>query len=355
MWIEDYNMWRGEWPQGREAGGSLRALDATDRSAEHCSAWGVGGGQGRAMLGAPESGLLHRAGASGARWMFVPILLLALIALAATLRAAPRRTRPLDPVAARMEPDRKILYRTVGDAKLHLHVFLPQGFKESDKRACLFAIHGGGWTGMNSRYFYPFAHRFAQKGMVGISIDYRLANARRGVTVFDCVKDVRSAMRYVKAHAAELGIDPYKIAVCGGSAGGHLASATSLFDKTNHADDDLEVSSEASAMILYYPVIDTSEKGYGQKKIGARWKELSPVDNVRKGLPPTLIFHGTGDTVTPFEGAALFVKRSRALGNEVSVIAHEGGVHGYFIFDLKLFEKAMRQTEAFLAEQGLLE
>lgn len=354
MWIEDYNVWRGEWPQGREAGGSRRALDATDRSAEHCSAWGVVGGQGRAMLGAPKSGLPHRPGASSARRTFVPLILFAMLVLAATVRAAPR-ARPLDPIAAKMEPDRKVLYRTVGGAKLYLHVFLPPGFKESDKRSCLFAIHGGGWTGMNSRYFYPFAHRFAQKGMVGISIDYRLANAKRGVTVFDCVKDVRSAMRYVKAHAAELGIDPEKIAVCGGSAGGHLASATSLFGKVNHADDDLDVSSEAMAMILYYPVIDTSEKGYGQRKIGSRWKELSPVDNVKKGLPPTLIFHGTGDTVTPFDGAALFVKRSRALGNEVSVIAHEGGVHGYFIFDLELFETAMLQTEAFLRERGVLE
>ncbi len=59
--------------------------------------------------------------------------------------------------------------------------------------------------------------------------------------------------------------------------------------------------------------------------------------------------------MTPFEGAALFVKRSRSLDNEVSIIAHEGGVHGYFIFDLKLFEKAMRQTEAFLLERGLME
>lgn len=282
------------------------------------------------------------------------LVLAALFSGAGNVHGA-KRIRPLDPIAAKMEPDRKVLFKTVGDAKLYLHVFLPPGFKPSDKRSCLFTIHGGGWTGMNSRYFYPFAHRFAEKGMVGISIDYRLANAKRGVTVFDCVKDVRSAMRHVKTHAAELGIDADRIAVCGGSAGGHLASATSLFDKVNHAGDDLKVTPAAAAMILYYPVIDTSEKGYGQRKIGDRWQELSPVDNVKKGLPPTLIFHGTGDTVTPFEGAALFVKRSRAVGNDVRMIAHEGGVHGYFIFDLQLFEKAMLQTGAFLKEQGLVE
>ena len=267
---------------------------------------------------------------------------------------AAKRVRPLDPLAAKMEPDRKVLYKQVGDAKLFLHVFLPPGFKDSDRRPCLVAIHGGGWTGMNSRYFYPFADHFAKRGMVGISIDYRLASKRSGVTVFDCVKDVRSAMRFIKLSAADLGVDPDRIAVCGGSAGGHLASATSLFERVNHAGDDLTIAPDAAAMILYYPVIDTSENGYGQKKIGPRWKELSPVDNVKKGLPPTLLLHGTGDTVTPFAGASLFVKRSRAMGNEVRVVAHEGGVHGYFIFDLELFRKAMLQTEAFLKDHDLL-
>ena len=65
-------------------------------------------------------------------------------------------------------------------------------------------------------------------------------------------------------------------------------------------------------MILYYPVIDTSIDGYGNEKIGDRWEELSPVDNVYQS--PTLVLHGTGDTVTPFAGAKRFAcARSRNL------------------------------------------
>ena len=286
------------------------------------------------------------------RWAI--LLVLTALAFAVQNLSAAARTRPLDPIAAKMEPDRKVLYKTVGDRKLYLNIFDPPGFKSTDKRSAYVAIHGGGWTGMTPRYFYPFANHFAKLGMVGISIDYRLANKVAGATVFDCVKDARSAMRYIRKHAAELGIDPQKIVVAGGSAGGHLASATSLFTQVNEASDDLAVSPEAAAMILYYPVIDTSTKGYGQKKIGARWKELSPVDNVRPGLPPTLVLHGTGDKVTPFPGAKLFHERMLAAGNSCQLITHKDGRHGYFIFDLKLFARAMKQTEAFLKEQNLL-
>ena len=280
------------------------------------------------------------------------ILLLAAFSLTASYAAA--QTRPLDPIAAKMEPDRKVLYKTVGDRKLHLNIFDPPSFKSTDKLPAYVAIHGGGWTGMTPRYFYPFADHFAKLGMVGISIDYRLANKARRTTVFDCVKDARSAMRYIRSHASELGIDPDRIVVAGGSAGGHLASSTSLFTKVNETTDDATISPEATAMILYYPVIDTSAKGYGQKKIGDRWRELSPVDNVRPGVPPTLILHGTGDKVTPFPGAKLFHERMIAAGNSSQLITHKDGRHGYFIFDLKLFATAMKQTEAFLKEQKLL-
>ena len=94
------------------------------------------------------------------------------------------------------------------------------------------------------------------------------------MTVFECVKDARAAMRYVRSHAPELGIDPDKIVFNGATAGGHLAAATAMFDGVDHADDDLTLSCRPDAMVLFSPVIDTSAVGYGQAKIGERWKEL---------------------------------------------------------------------------------
>ena len=279
---------------------------------------------------------------------------LLLSVLSVTMTAHAQRKRPLEPIAAKLEPTRKVVYKTVKGRQLHLHVFEPDGHRASDRRPVFLAIHGGGWTGGTPRWFYTFAHHFVEQGMLGISLEYRLMSPQQGTTVFDCVKDGRTAVRYLRAHADELGIDPRRIAVAGGSAGGHIAAGTALFESVDEAGDDTSVSSRPDLLVLYYPVIDTSDKGYGQKKIGDRWRELSPVDHVKRGLPPTLLFHGTGDTVTPFSGAKLFHERMRKAGNTCDLISHDDGVHGYLIFDLKLYDQAMNRTGEFLRTHDFL-
>jgi acetyl esterase/lipase len=262
-----------------------------------------------------------------------------------------------DYIASRLpglSPDQVLVYKKVIDRELELRLFLPEGWAATDKRPCLHLIHGGGWGGMDPSRMYPFAADFAKRhGMVGISVQYRLYQPGTA-TVFDCVKDARSSVRYVRSHAAELGIDPGKILVSGGSAGGHLAAATALFDGVNEETDDLKVSCRPDAMVLLFPVIDTSAAGYGQAKIGDRWQELSPVHHVRAGLPPTLTFHGTGDTVTPFSGAKAFHEAMLAAGNESVLDVNEGGKHGYLMFEEALYEDTLAKTAAFLTRLGFL-
>lgn len=158
--------------------------------------------------------------------------------------ASPSAQSPLDTLAAKMEPSRKVVYKTVPDRdrRLELHVFEPLGHKQGDMRPAFVTFHGGGWMGRNPRYFYPFASHFAALGMVGISVEYRLRNERDGTVVLDCVRDARTAVRYVRAHASELGIDPGRIVVSGGSAGGHLAAGTALFDGLDEANEDTATS-----------------------------------------------------------------------------------------------------------------
>ena len=155
-----------------------------------------------------------------------------------TAKAPPAKAKSLDyagQLAAKLEPTRVVVYKQVGKRELHLNVFEPAGHQPTDRRACFLTIHGGGWTGLDPRRQYPFAAHFAKLGLLGISVEYRLVKPGSGTTVFDCVKDSRSAMRYVRAHAAELGIDPQKIVANGGSAGGHLAAGTALFDGVDEA------------------------------------------------------------------------------------------------------------------------
>ena len=284
--------------------------------------------------------------------ILTPLLLL-LIGLSAA--AQEKRGNYVGERVKSLQPDRKVVYKTVGEYELTLHIFEPEEWKPTDRRPCFLIIHGGGWQGMDPSRMYPFAADLVKRyGMVGICPEYRLYKPDKSVTVFDCVSDARSSVRYVRSHPEEFGIDPEKIVVAGASAGGHLATSTVLFDAVDEAGEDTSVSSIPEALVLYFPVIDTSAGGYGQAKIGERWKELSPVDHVRAGLPPTITFHGTGDKTTPFAGAKRFHEEMLASGNRSELIIHEGGNHGYIMWDEGVYQDAISKTAEFLDSLGLL-
>lgn len=285
------------------------------------------------------------------------ILTLGISVIASAQTVASKTKQASDYVAsltAPLKPTTQIVYKIIGDRELQLHVFRPAAWQASDKRPCYIAIHGGGWTGMGPERMYPFADHYSKLGFVGLSLQYRLANAKTGVTVFDCVKDARSAVRYARAHAREFGIDPQKIIVSGGSAGGHLAVSTAMFDTVNEDGEDTVVPCTPNALILLFPVIDTSKEGYGNAKIGDRWKDLSPAHNVRAGLPPTLTFHGTGDTVCPFKGAQSFHNAMVKAGNHSELIVNEGGAHGYLMRTQSLFDECLAKSDAFLKSLKLI-
>ena len=282
------------------------------------------------------------------RYRFVITFSIFLLSFSITNQVHAQRERPLDAMAAQLEPTRTVVYKRVNDRKLRLFLFEPEGHITEASRPAVLVIHGGGWAGGKPRWMYTFSDYFAQQGLVGVSLEYRLMNAKAGTTVFDCVKDARSAMRYLRSHAKELGIDPDRITVLGASAGGHLAVSLSLFSDVNSSQDELSISTTPMAQILIYPVIDTSEAGYGMQKIGERWQELSPVRHIKKGMPPTLLFQGTADRVTPFAAAKSFVDKMEAHDNEIEFVTHEGGDHGYLIFDLQNYRKGLTTIDRFL-------
>ena len=252
-----------------------------------------------------------------------------------------------------VQPTRLVTYKKVDGRELKLHIFEPEGHRPTDRCACFMVIHGGGWVKGQPRGFYPFAAYFAKRGMVGISLEYRLVG-EEAASAADCVKDGRSAVRYLRQHSTELGVDPQKIIVAGGSAGGHIAAGTALFEGIDEAGEDLTVSCIPNALVLYYSVLDTSN-AYCQKKCGEQWKQLSPLLRVQAGVRPTIIFHGTADIATPFADAKAFYEAMRKAGNRCELVAHEGGKHGYFLGSPILFEETLSKTEAFLRTLGFVE
>lgn len=264
--------------------------------------------------------------------------------------------RTFDSMVKALKPSEIIAYKTIGKRELTLHIFKPEGWKQDDQRPAHVVIHGGGWRNFSPERFYPYANSLVDQGYVGISVEYRLASrnqkSENATTVFECVKDARAAVRYIRAHAKELGIDPGRIAVGGGSAGAHLALSTALFDGIDHADEDTAVSCRPDALILYFAVLDTSKEGYGNAFIGADWQQLSPRHHINKGMPPTLIFHGDRDGVAKMPILNDFCDRLKKAEVPYELVLEKGGVHGHLNRDIALFDKAVTQTLGFLGQYG---
>ena len=171
----------------------------------------------------------------------------------------------------KVAPVKLLPYKKTDKGELSLHVFNPLNHKATDKRPCIVFFFGGGWTGGTPRQFYQQAKHFAARGMVAVSAEYRVKNVH-GTTPFECVEDGKSAIRYVRQHADELGIDPNRIVASGGSAGGHVAACTGVIAGLEEEGEDVNVSSVPNAMILFNPCLDTTEKGYGLELVGVARK-----------------------------------------------------------------------------------
>ena len=257
-----------------------------------------------------------------------------------------------------IKPDKKLLFKVIDGDSLYLHVFQPKEIKTPT--AVIVFFFGGGWVGGNPKQFYQQSDYFASRGILAISAEYRVKNAH-GTTPFECVEDGKSAIRWVREHAKELNINPDKIVASGGSAGGHVAVSTAVIDGFENANENLLASSVPNAVIVYNPVLDTTEKGYGAKKMVGRETEISPVDQLKKKLPPMLLFHGTKDRTVPFENAFRFNEKMNELGNDSKLVAIENVDHGFFNGDFfrngfgnKYYNLTMYDTDVFLKELGYL-
>lgn len=222
------------------------------------------------------------------------------------------------------------IYKTTPQGELKLHFALPTDWKPTDKRPAIVFFFGGGWKSGSYVQFIAQNDYFASRGMVAASADYRIESIHH-TTPDKCVEDAKSAVRYLRQHASELGIDPNKVVASGGSAGGHIAACTALVDAFDAESDDKSISAKPNAMVLFNPALNIDELA-AQRNASAddktRAEAITPNRFINAGVPPAIMFFGADDAL--IQGAHGYLAKAKPLGLRAELWVAGGQAHGFF-------------------------
>lgn len=243
-------------------------------------------------------------------------------------------------------------YCTIEEHALKMDVYYPTS--DGPWPGVIF-VHGGGWTEGDKAPLpmVPTAH-----GYLVVSINYRMYPAFRFPAM---IEDVKCAIRFLRAHAADYNLDPERIAVIGHSAGGHLAALAGLVDE--RAGWDVGPYQEQSSRVQ--AVVEMS----GPTDLNGRFPEVveelkvnvfgveqfisaSPVTYARPDAPPFLIIHGEKDGVVPVEQAYRLHEALRKVGASSELVILQNAGHGFEPVDgvpVPSLEEALAHMLAFLA------
>lgn len=295
-----------------------------------------------------------------------------------TLAARPSAVRrgamlPVFTGATTTKVKRNVAYHDHGGWRNKLDVYQPRRARnasgevhqDSIPRPALIEIHGGGWIlGDKHQQGVPLLHHMVKNGWVGFNTNYRLApRAKFPEQLIDC----KRAVAWVRRNAEELGVDPDFIVVTGGSAGGYLTAMMALTAndpefQPGFEDEDTTVQ----AAVPFYGVYDLLDENHAMAKgfddflarivVGTkfsededRWRRLSPVNRVHADAPPTLVIHGTPDTLVPVEQARPFVKALAEASDHAVLYAELAGAnHAFDIFPSPRSVRTVEYVERFL-------
>lgn len=254
----------------------------------------------------------------------LPLLALALLALLASAVAAPAAAKKAAPRAADTPPGKPYVYKQSAGKDREMEIYFPPNHDPAKSKVPgLIMFHGGGWGGGDLTQFRKACQYFSTRGLVAATVNYQLAGkqetgqkSRKEV----CIVDAKSAIRWFKQHAAELGIDPQRIITGGGSAGGHISAIATLNPGLNDPADPKDLDTSVVAYLWFNPAFSPDDSKDAEIDI---LKQLKPT------LAPAIAFFGTQDTWKP--GWDTACAKLKSLGNtSTETWLAEGEKHSFF-------------------------
>ena len=247
--------------------------------------------------------------------------------------------------------EENITYGKAGDTELKLDLARPQG---NGPFPAIVFIHGGGWSGGNRQAYRGQIQEAAKRGYVAATISYRLMKydeAKKETTTADPIfpaqiHDAKAAIRWVRANAKKYHVDPDRIGVTGGSAGGHLSLLVGLTDPSSGLEGDSGNPDQSSRVQAVVNVFGPTDMAYCYEKSSVAWifrlfmggtpaeaaeryKAASPITYVSKDDPPVLTLHGDQDALVPVEQARMLDEKMKAAGASHTLIVFKGQGHGF--------------------------
>jgi acetyl esterase/lipase len=282
------------------------------------------------------------------RWLLLASAALLVATCSTVLAAEDNFTRKED-----------VIYGRKFGTALTMDVFTP---KEKQNGAGIIWTVSGGWFSSHQSINLDFLRELLNRGYTVFAVVH---GSQPKYTIPEAVEDMNTAVRYIRSHASEFGVDPNRLGITGGSAGGHLSlmiGTAGTEGNPSGADDVAKVSSRVQAVACFFPPTDFLNYGtpgfewlnQGPKDAFRapfdfeQWnpdrkyfeavdeptrkeiaKQVSPAYHVSKDDPPTLLIHGDKDFLVPLQQSELIIEKFKAEGVPCELVVKKGDAHGW--------------------------
>ena len=221
------------------------------------------------------------------------------------------------------------VYKQVDGVNREMEIYFPKGHDASKKTVPgIILFHGGGWGGGSRVAFADQCNYFASRGMVAATVTYRLRTKEDQALLTEgqstkrvCIPDVKSAIRWFKQNAEELGVDPNRIVAGGGSAGGHISLLGTTNPGLNDPGDPKGIDTSVAAYVLFNPALSQSD---------AKDPDVDFLQHLKADFGPAIVFFGSEDKWLK-NGWTPAAAKMKSLGiTSVEMQIAEGQTHAFF-------------------------